>query len=72
MIKGSQDTLGDAFILIGLIVFMATFGLSLGPVVWVLIPEIIEPEKVPIAVGSNWASAAIVMILFPILNSALG
>lgn len=56
----------------GLVIFMANFGLSLGPIVWLYIPEIVEPEVVPFSTLSNWASAAIVMILFPIMIDKLG
>ena len=39
--KASMPELGSVFILMGLFAFMANFGLSLGPVVWLYIPEIV-------------------------------
>ncbi len=43
MIKSSNEPLSNAFVIIGLVIFMANFGLSLGPVVWLYIAEIVEP-----------------------------
>lgn len=37
-IKAEYQGLGLALIIIGLILFMADFGLTLGPVVWVYLP----------------------------------
>ena len=67
-----NSNVGNAFVIIGLVIFMANFGLTLGPVVWLCIPEIIEPDRVPIAVGSNWGSTSIIIFLFPILSSSIG
>ena len=55
-------------ILIGLFFFMAVFGLSLGPVVWLYIPEIVEPSIVPFSTAANWISASLIIILFPIIS----
>ena len=50
---------------------MAVFGLSLGPVVWLYIPEIVQPRIVPFSTATNWIIASIVIILFPILTDNL-
>ncbi len=50
---------------------MANFGLSLGPVVWLYIPEVVQPNIVPFSTGANWGAAALVMLLFPIIKDAL-
>ena len=55
-------------ILIGLFVYMAVFGLSLGPVVWLYIPEIVQPKIVPYSTASIWICASLVIILFPIIT----
>jgi hypothetical protein len=52
----------------GLIIFMGNFGLSLGPVVWVYLPEIVQSEILPYAVMANWLSASFVMLLFPVIK----
>lgn len=56
----------------GLIVFMADFGLSLGPVVWLYIPEILEPNLIAFSTLANWTTASLITILFPILKKAFG
>ena len=50
---------------------MANFGLSLGPVVWLYIPEVVQPNIVPFSTGINWGGAALVMLLFPIIKKSL-
>lgn len=63
-----DDNSGDSLILAGLFLYMAVFGLSLGPVVWLYIPEIVQPKIVPYSTASNWISASLVIILFPIMT----
>jgi SP family xylose:H+ symportor-like MFS transporter len=70
-IHDSNTDVGNVFILLGLVIFMANFGLSLGPVVWLYIPEIVQPSIVPFSTGVNWAGAALVMLLFPIITEIL-
>lgn len=80
LLRGGSDhpvdttttTVGNVMILIGLVIFMADFGLSLGPVVWLYIPEILEPDLIPFSTGANWGAATLITILFPILKSAFG
>jgi hypothetical protein len=55
----------------GLVIFMGNFGLSLGPVVWVYLPEIVQSEILPYAVMANWLSASFVMLLFPVIKNNL-
>lgn len=57
-------------VMIGLFVYMAVFGSTLGPVVWLYIPEIVEDKIVPITTAFNWACSSIVIILVPILTSS--
>jgi hypothetical protein len=68
---GSSNTLATALILIGLVIFMGNFGLTLGPVVWLYIPEIVQPNFIPFTTAINWTGAALTMILFPILKEAM-
>ena len=39
----SLTEITQGLIIAGLVIFMANFGLSLGPIVWLYIPEIVEP-----------------------------
>lgn len=68
---GETSDGGKTLILMGLFLFMAVFGLSLGPVVWLYIPEIVQPKIVPYSTASNWISASLVIILFPIATEDL-
>ncbi len=54
--------------LMGLFFFMAVFGITLGAVLWLYVPEVVEPKVVPFATALNWIAASIVIILFPILT----
>lgn len=69
-IKDSSSA-GEPLILMGLFLFMAVFGLSLGPVVWLYIPEVVQPNIVGISTTCNWISASLVIILFPIATDDL-
>ena len=66
-----ENSLRQPLIIVGLFLFMAVFGLSLGPVVWLYIPEIVQPRIVPFSTATNWIIASIVIILFPILTDNL-
>jgi MFS family permease len=70
-IHDSNTDVGNVLILSGLVIFMANFGLSLGPVVWLYIPEVVQPNIVPFSTGINWAGATVCMLLFPIIKDAL-
>lgn len=74
IVKGDGDitTAVSVLILGGLVIYMANFGLSLGPVVWLYIPEILEPDLIPFSTGANWAVASLITILFPILKNKIG
>lgn len=67
-IKSQNSTVGLTFIILGLILFMANFGLTLGPVVWVYLPEIVQSDVMPYATGMNWGTAALIMLLFPVIK----
>lgn len=67
--NGSEDSSsGQGLILVGLFLFMWIFGISLGPIVWLYIPEIVQPRIVPFSTATNWICASLVIILFPILT----
>lgn len=70
-VKESSLETGQALILAGLFMFMAVFGLSLGPVVWLYIPEIVQPKIVPYSTAFNWICASLVILLFPIITDDL-
>jgi hypothetical protein len=67
MTSEETDEEGRILITVGLFVFMAFYGLSLGPIVWLYIPEIVQDRVVPISTAVNWLFASVVIILVPIL-----
>ncbi len=60
--------------LISVLVFIGSFAMSLGPVVWVLISEIfpnrIRNAAMPIAVAAQWISNFLVTQTFPMLSES--
>lgn len=67
-----EGTGQQILIIVSLYVFMTSFGFTLGPVVWLYIPEIVPASVVPFSTLANWAAASITIILFPILGDAIG
>jgi hypothetical protein len=63
-----DSAVGQAFLLAGLFVFVIDFGLTIGPVTWIYIPEIVEPAVIPYSTTVNWLAGSVVIILFPILT----
>ena len=57
--------------LVGALAFMINYGCSLGPVVWLYIPEIVPPSMIPLTTAFNWISFSIVVTLFPITTDKL-
>ncbi len=47
---------------------MFFFGLTLGPIVWLYIPEIVEPKIIPFSTMTNLAGAALCIIVFPLIS----
>lgn len=55
-----------------IMVFNIVFGLSLGPVVWLYIPEIAEKKVVPLATATYWGGCSLCLIVAPIVTTAMG
>ena len=53
-----------------LIVYVIVFGLSLGPVTWLYIPEIVPAKVAPLATMMTWLGASISTILIPVIIEA--
>ena len=64
----SNPNISVILILVGLFSFMANFGLSLGPIVWMYIPEIVLPNFLPYSTMINWGGSALSILLFPIIK----
>jgi hypothetical protein len=50
---------------------MGSFGLTLGPIVWLYIPEIVEANIIPYSTMANLIGASVCVILFPIASAQL-
>lgn len=46
--------------------------MTLGPVVWLYLPEIVEPEVTGVATMLNWMTAALVAFFYPLLVKLTG
>lgn len=62
---------GTALILTGLLIFMFTFGATLGSTIWSYAAEICEPSYIILATAVTWTFASVVIVFFPILKNSL-
>ena len=53
-------------------IFMVIYGLTIGPVVWLYVPEILPTRMVPIATIMNWTGCSFCVIVPPIVSSIMG
>jgi sugar porter (SP) family MFS transporter len=62
--------------IVAITLFVASFGIGLGPVPFILTSELVGPEAVGAvsswALAGNWLCTFLVSMFFPILNNALG
>ena len=52
--------------------FMISYGITIGPIVWLYVPEGIPGKYVPIATAMNWLGCAICIIASPYIINAAG
>ena len=45
--------------------FLLTFGMTLGPILWIYNCEILSEKGVAISLAANWLSATIIAIIIP-------
>ena len=55
-----------------IVIFMIIYGLSIGPAVWLYVPEIIPPKIVPPATFMNWLGVTISVVVTPIVLEKVG
>jgi MFS transporter, SP family, galactose:H+ symporter len=72
----SGPSVTGIFTVIGLVVFIASFAFSLGPIVWTIINEIfpnrVRGRAVAVATAANWGAAFLVSQFFLTLVNAIG
>ena len=54
-----------------IMIFNVLYGLSLGPVVWLYIPEICKKKIVPLATATYWCGCSLCVIVAPIVTSIM-
>lgn len=54
-----------------IILFNAIYGLTLGPVMWLYIPEIAEKKIVPLATATYWFGCSMCVIVAPIITTIM-
>ena len=73
---GQASTVGGIVTVLALVVFIASFAFSMGPVVWTLISEIypnrVRGRAIAVATAFNWFSAFIVAQFFLSIVDAIG
>jgi hypothetical protein len=55
-----------------LILYMLAINLTLGPVIWMYVPEILPTKMVPVATTFYWLGCSLCLIVLPIIKSNLG
>ena len=70
-ITKDHPSLSVGLILMALLYYMANFNFSLGPIVWMYIPEIVKPSFIPYSTMVNWGGSALCILLFPMIKARL-
>ena len=50
-----------------MVLFMAAFSFSLGPIIWLMIPELIDAKLISWVLVVHWVSSFTLLFLFPIV-----
>ena len=73
---GNTHTVTGSLSIISMVVFIASFAFSLGPVVWTIISEVfptqVRARGMSAATAVNWAAAFVLTLLFPDLLDWIG
>jgi len=73
---GDTHSIPGSLALISMVVFIASFAFSLGPVVWTIISEVfpnqVRAKGMSVATAVNWGAAFVLTLLFPDLLDWLG
>lgn len=58
----------QVFNFISFVVFICSFTMTVGPITWLYIPEIVQPPTIPYTTMTSWACAYLMVFLFPIIR----
>ena len=57
-------------ICVSVIALRTVGGITIGPIIWLIISEIVQPQRVSICGASNWISLGLVNVAFPVIVDA--
>lgn len=69
MIQPLSNNFGTIIIIIGLMAFSLIFGMSIGPVTWLYVSQVVDPELIPYGAIANRFTAFLSILLFPIITN---
>jgi MFS family permease len=63
----SASLIENVIIILGLFLCRWMFSMTIGPITWLYIPEVVEPSVAGVATMLNWVAAASVSFIYPII-----
>ncbi|MGB0113522.1 MAG: sugar porter family MFS transporter [Ilumatobacteraceae bacterium] len=74
--EADTHTIVGSLSIIWMVVFIASFAFSLGPVVWTIISEVfpthVRAKGMSVATAANWFAAFVLTLVFPVLLDSIG
>jgi hypothetical protein len=67
----SSPVTAQMVIFLSMIAFLFAYGMTYAPIMWMWVAEAVQPTKIGYAIMCNWAGAALIMILFPIVQASV-
>lgn len=66
--SGEGNTSYKKLIIFSFFLFISSFVPSMGPITWLYMPEIVQPNILPLTVATHWIMACGIVTLFPIIR----
>ena len=63
--------LGQVLIFGGFVLELFVYAMTYGPIMWMWVAEALQPSQIGYAAMASWGGAALVLILFPIVQQRL-
>ena len=70
-INHTNEALSQKVVFFSLILFLFIYAMTYGPIMWMWLPEALQPSQIGFAVTANWSGVSLTLILFPILQAIL-
>lgn len=70
LLKKESGGIFPILVLVGVFIYIFSFVITYGPIMWLYFPEIIQPSRVPFAVTANWLTNCLTVFLFPIVRKS--